>query len=73
MGLEKMVEKAEKLVRQKRVVYLGGGRFSVVGNHGTYVVQQLPDGRLTCTCQGFQKRRVCSHVAAVTILREIKH
>lgn len=72
MGLEKMVEKAERLVRQGRVVYLGGGRYNIVGDHGTYLVSMLPDGRLTCTCQGFQTRRVCSHVAAVIILREVK-
>lgn len=72
MGLERMVEKAERLVRQGRVIYLGSGRYNVTGDHGTYLIQQLPDGRFTCTCQGFRDRRVCSHVAAVIILREVR-
>lgn len=71
MPLDSMVEKAFRLVRTGRVEPLGGGRFNVVGDHGTYTVQYGVDGRLTCSCPGFQRRGVCSHVAAVIIYERI--
>ncbi|MEM2925946.1 MAG: SWIM zinc finger family protein [Candidatus Bathyarchaeia archaeon] len=72
MPLSKMVDKADKLLRQKRVAPLDGGRYNVIGDHGTYLVQVSPNGSLSCNCPGFQSKRRCSHVAAVLILREIK-
>ncbi|MEM2904639.1 MAG: SWIM zinc finger family protein [Candidatus Bathyarchaeia archaeon] len=68
-----MVEKAERLLRQGRVVPLDESRYNIVGDHGTYLVQVQPDGHASCTCQGFLSKKRCSHVAAVIILRDVEH
>ncbi|MCS7112795.1 MAG: SWIM zinc finger family protein [Nitrososphaerota archaeon] len=72
MPLDVMVEKAFRLVRDGKIEEIGEGRFNVVGDHGTYTVQMSPIGRLTCNCQGFSRRKMCSHVAAVIIYRDLK-
>ncbi len=72
MPLEKLVEKAERLVKTGRVKPLGGGRYNVIGDHGTYTLSVQVDGRVACDCPGFQRRGVCSHVAAVIILRALR-
>jgi len=69
MPLEAMIEKAMRLVKAGRVERLDGGRFNVVGDHGTYFVVRAPD--LSCSCPGFQSRGQCSHSAAVMIMTEI--
>lgn len=63
-----MIDKALKLLEAGRVERLDDDRYNVIGNHGTYNVVAR-DGKVTCTCQGFQSRRRCSHSSAVTILR----
>jgi len=72
MPLDVMVEKAFRLVRDGKIEEIGGGRFNVIGDHGTYIVQMDPTGRLTCNCLGFSRRKICSHVAAVIIYRNLK-
>jgi len=71
MPLEAMIEKAMRLVKAGRVERLAGGRFNVVGDHGTYFVVRAPDGKISCSCPGFQSRGQCSHSAAVMIMTEI--
>ena len=66
--VELMIDKALKLLEAGRVERLDDDRYNVIGNHGTYNVVAR-DGKVTCTCQGFQSRRRCSHSSAVTILR----
>ncbi len=66
-----MIEKAFRLLRTGRVERLDGGRFNVVGDHGTYFVVRAPDGKISCSCPGFQSRGQCSHSAAVMIMTEI--
>jgi len=66
-----MIDKAEKLLKQRRITALDDSRYNVVGDHGTYLVQVHPDGKLGCSCPGFQSKKKCSHVAAVIILREV--
>jgi hypothetical protein len=61
-------EKALRLLRAERVERLSFDRFNVVGDHGTYIVARNQDGRVNCTCPGFQSRRRCSHSMAVKIL-----
>lgn len=67
LSVEVMIDKALRLLESGRVERLDGDRFNVIGNHGTYNVVAR-DGKVTCTCQGFQTRRRCSHSSAVTIL-----
>ena len=67
LSVEVMIDKALRLIESGRVERLDGDRFNVIGNHGTYNVVAR-DGKVTCTCQGFQIRRQCSHSSAVTIL-----
>jgi len=66
--VEVMIDKALRLLESGRVERLEGDRYNVIGNHGTYNVVAR-DGKVTCTCPGFQSRRRCSHSSAVTILR----
>lgn len=70
MPVDELLEKAERLLRSHRVTRLGGDRYNVVGDHGTYLVQVLIDGRLTCNCTGFREKQVCSHVMAVMLIKK---
>ncbi|MBO3803407.1 MAG: SWIM zinc finger family protein [Candidatus Brockarchaeota archaeon] len=72
MGIDRMMEKAMKLVKQSRVYRTDIGQYEVVGDHGTYRVVKTPDGMLHCSCLGFQQRKKCSHVGAVVIF-ESRH
>ena len=65
MPSERLVQKAEKLLNSGRVESLGGGKFNVVGDHGTYIVVQNYDGTVSCNCLGFLRRNKCSHSIAV--------
>jgi hypothetical protein len=66
--VEIMIDKALRLLASGRVERLEGDMYNVIGNHGTYNVVAR-DGKVMCTCPGFQSRRRCSHSSAVTILR----
>ncbi len=68
LPLEKLMEKAEKLLKSRRVEALGGGAYNVVGDHGTYTVVQNYDGKLSCNCLGFLRKGRCSHSTAVLLL-----
>ncbi len=68
MPLDKLVEKAEKLLKSRRVEPLGQGIYNVVRNHGTYTVVQDYGGKVSCNCPGFMRNRKCSHATAVIIL-----
>lgn len=65
MPSERLVQKAEKLLNSGRVESLGGGKFNVVGDHGTYIVVRNYDGTISCNCIGFLRRKKCSHSIAV--------
>jgi len=71
ISLGKVVEKAEKLLKNGRVEALGEGKYNVIGDHGTYIVVQNYDGTISCNCLGFLRRRKCSHSLAV--LLKTKH
>jgi hypothetical protein len=66
--MDRMIEKALKLLRTGRVERLDQRRFNVIGNHGTYSVVRDNEGRVSCNCPGFQSRGRCSHSSAVFIL-----
>jgi predicted nucleic acid-binding Zn finger protein len=68
MPIGKLIEKAESLLNSGRVEALGGGKFNVVGDHGTYIVVENYDGKISCNCPGFLKRGRCSHSTAVLLL-----
>lgn len=67
-----LVEKAMKLVENRRVESLGYGVFNVIGDYGTYTVVQDYTGKLSCSCPGFMQKTKRSHVEAVTILTKTK-
>ena len=67
MSSDKLLEKAEKLLKSGRVEFLGEGKFNVVGDHGTYLVAQDHEGNLSCNCLGFLRRKKCSHQIAVLL------
>jgi beta-galactosidase beta subunit len=48
ISLGKVVEKAEKLLKNGRVEALGEGKYNVIGDHGTYIVVQNYDGTISC-------------------------
>ncbi len=56
------------LIERGRVEKINEGIYNVIGNHGTYTVAQSPEGKISCSCPGFQKRGICSHSAAVIML-----
>jgi len=68
MPIDTLVEKAERLLKSRRVEPLGQGIYNVVGDHGTYTVVQDYSGKVSCDCPGFVKYRTCSHATAVIIL-----
>jgi hypothetical protein len=68
MPIDKLVEKAEKLLKSRRVEPLSQGTYNVIGDHGTYTVVQDYSGKVSCDCPGFIKNRKCSHATAVIIL-----
>lgn len=72
MPIDVMVEKAQKLLKNGRVERLSGGRFNVIGDHGTYNVMQNNKGETRCTCPGFSIRGRCSHSTAVMMLTQMR-
>jgi len=74
MPLDKMIEKARKLIQRHRVEYIGDGLYNVVGDHGTYTVAKRIDGIVACSCPGFSRKKRCSHSLAVILLTQVsKH
>lgn len=71
MPLDKMIEKARKLMRSGRVEYIGDGLYNVVGDHGTYAVARKFDGTVNCSCPGFRRKKRCSHSLAVLLLTRV--
>ena len=68
----RVVEKAERLLRTGRVESLGNNMYNVIGDHGTYNVVRAPDGRVSCTCPGFREKGICSHSTAVLMVNRKK-
>jgi predicted nucleic acid-binding Zn finger protein len=64
-----MLEKARKLLESGKVERLDSGLFNVVGDHGTYIVVENYDGKISCNCTGFVSKGRCSHSVAVALLR----
>jgi hypothetical protein len=72
MPVNRLLEKAKRLVESRRVESLGVGVYNVIGDHGTYTVVQDYTGKLSCSCPGFMNKARCSHVTAVMILTKAK-
>jgi len=72
LTLDKMIEKAWKLLESGRVERIGIDSYNVVGDHGTYLVVRDASGRVSCNCQGFLKKGKCSHSTAVIMLTKLK-
>jgi len=66
--VNRMLEKAKKLANSSnRIESLGYKRYNVIGDHGTYMVVEAPDGKISCTCPGYRSRGRCSHSTAVLL------
>jgi hypothetical protein len=68
MPMDRMIEKAEKLLKRGSVEQMDFDRYNVVGDHGTYTVVRTIDGKVVCNCPGFRGKGRCSHATAVIIL-----
>ncbi|MDP2900176.1 MAG: SWIM zinc finger family protein [Candidatus Bathyarchaeota archaeon] len=64
-----MLDKADRLLKSGRIERLDGGYFNVIGDHGTYTLV-VRNGRVYCSCPGFQEKGVCSHSLAVMKLNQ---
>ncbi len=67
--LYRMLDKADRLLKSGRIERLDGGHFNVIGDHGTYTLV-VRNGRVYCSCPGFQEKGVCSHSLAVMKLNQ---
>ena len=72
MTLDRMIEKARKLLESGRVERIDFNRYNVIGDHGTYLVVREPSGKVSCNCQGFLDKGKCSHSTAVIILTKLR-
>jgi predicted nucleic acid-binding Zn finger protein len=70
--IDRLLNKAERLVSSGRVESLGGGVYNIIGDHGTYTVVQDYTGKLSCSCPGFLQKSRCSHVTAVMLMTGVK-
>jgi len=69
---EKVMEKAKRLVRDRRVELLDSGNYNVIGDHGTYHVAINHEGHIACTCPGYGVKGNCSHSTAVEMISKRK-
>jgi hypothetical protein len=69
MPLYKMLDKAERLLKAGRIERLDTGHYNVIGDHGTYTLV-VRNGRVYCSCPGYQEKGVCSHSLAVMKLTQ---
>jgi uncharacterized Zn finger protein len=69
LPLDRMVDKARRLLESGKVERLDTRSINVVGDHGTYFVVETYDGKTSCNCPGFVKKGRCSHSVAVEILK----
>lgn len=72
LTVDRMIEKAWRLIESGRVERISEDSWSVVGDHGTYTVARDYKGRVTCNCPGFRSKKRCSHSTAVIILTKLK-
>jgi len=63
----KVLDKAEKLISEGRIIRISPLMFYVIGDHGRYFVW-IDHRGVKCNCQGFKKRGFCSHAIAVLLL-----
>jgi hypothetical protein len=70
--INRLFEKAKKLVESNRVEALAQGVYNVIRDHGTYTVAQDYTGKWSCTCPGFLSKSKCSHIAAVMLITKMK-
>jgi hypothetical protein len=69
-----VLRKAQRLVQKKAVSKIAEGVYSVKSEHPDrlrvyplYMVKRNDSGDWTCSCRGYEKRRICSHSLAVII------
>ena len=72
MPIDRLLDKAKKLLESGRVELIGQGVYNVIGDHGTYFVARDHTGKVSCNCQGFLKKGICSHATAIMLLSSPK-
>ena len=70
--MDKVKEKARKLLDSGRVELLNPGVYNVVGDHGTYIVAVDQNGNVSCNCLGFLSKNRCSHAVSVLLMTKRK-
>lgn len=65
--VQRLFEKAIRLIEEGRVVQISPLMFYVVGDHGKYFVH-VNNGIVRCLCPGYKRRGFCSHIIAVLLL-----
>jgi len=66
-GFWRLYRKAERLINEGRVIEISPIMYYVIGDHGKYFVR-IQNGRVKCMCDGYRKRKYCSHVLSVLLL-----
>lgn len=64
-AMNRIVSKAAWLILDGRVVRISDIMYYVMGRRNRNIVR-VDGEKLVCTCEGFKKRGVCSHVVAVS-------
>ena len=75
MSFPKVVlQKARNLVKKGAVSRISETVYAVESQHPErlstqphYMVEKTTDGKWICSCEGFEKRGICSHAIAVMI------
>jgi hypothetical protein len=67
--MNRLVSKAAWLIHEGRIVRISDVLYYVVGRKNRHLVR-VEGGKLSCTCNGYRERGICSHTIAVsTIMR----
>lgn len=65
--MNRIIAKAAWLMHEGRIIKISDKMYYVVGRRNRHIVR-VDNGKLSCTCDGFRERNVCSHVIAVSTM-----
>jgi hypothetical protein len=65
-----VVKKAEAMIQRRDIFELQRDVFTADGTTGSHIIRVSPNGKITCSCEGYRKRGICSHAVAIAMLIE---
>lgn len=65
--MNRIIAKAAWLMHEGRIIKISDKMYYVVGRKNRHIVRVNNEG-LSCTCDGFKERNLCSHVIAVSTI-----